>query len=176
MEDVKRLKNRFIAAATALSLICAGLLGYLLWPSSNGPSPAQLQEQYNSLKLEVASWQKNNPEKVRSDLKRLYADDVPARWSEISQRMTKLFQATGVSAPGIHYEFATEERSAPTLPGVQQIKIDTTVTGEYSKVASFINALEQDKTFFIINRISLSGQEAGAVSLSISINAFLKQA
>jgi Type II secretion system (T2SS), protein M subtype b len=175
MDDIKRLKKRFITAATVLSLICAGLLGYLLWPASTGPSPAQLQEQYNSLKLEVASWQKNNPEKVRSDLKRLYSDDVPERWSEISQRMTKLFQATGVSAPGIHYEIATDDKSAPSLPGVQQIKIDTTVTGEYSKVASFINALEQDKTFFIINKISLSGQEAGAVSLSISINAFLKQ-
>jgi hypothetical protein len=175
MEDVKRLKNRFIATATALSLVCAGLLVYLLWPSSSGPSPAQLQGQYNNLKLEVASWQKNNPEKVRSDLNHLYSDDVPTRWSEISQRMTKLFQATGVSAPGIHYELSNEEKSS-TLPGVQQIKIDTTVTGEYSKVASFINALEQDKTLFIINKISLSGQEAGAVSLSITINTFLKQA
>lgn len=174
MNDLTRLKNRFVAIATVLSLISVGLLVYLLWPAASGPTPAALQEQYNSLNAEVASWQKNNPDKVRADLKHLYVEDVPARWSEISEHMEKLFQTTGVTAPGISYQIPTDEKNA--LPGIQEVKIDTTVTGDYSKVAGFINALEQDKVFFIINKISLSNQEAGTVSLSITIDTFLRQA
>lgn len=174
MKDLSRLKMRFIALATVLSVICVGLLVYLVWPASAGPTPAELLERYRSLNAEVASWQKNNPDKVRADLKHLYVEDVPARWSEISQHMEKLFQATGVSSPGISYEIAPNDKNA--LPGIQEVKIDTNVTGDYSKVAGFINALEQDKLFFIIDRISLNSQEAGTVSLSITLDTFLRQA
>lgn len=174
MKNPARLKARFVTLATVLSLISVGLLVYLLWPASAGPTTTELQEQYRSLNAEVTSWQKNNPDKVRDDLKHLYVEDVPARWSEISQHMEKLFQANGVSAPGISYEIATNDKNM--LPGIQEVKINTTVTGDYSKVAGFINALEQDKLFFIINRISLNSQEAGSVSLSITVDTFLRQA
>jgi hypothetical protein len=63
------------------------------------------------------------------------------------------------------------------LPDVQRIKIDTTVTGDYSKVAEFVNKMEQDPLFFIIEKIALSTQSEGsAVSLQISFNTFLKSA
>jgi hypothetical protein len=49
------------------------------------------------------------------------------------------------------------------------------VTGEYAKVAGFINAMEQDKLVFIIDQISLTGQEGGVVSLQIKAETFLKE-
>jgi hypothetical protein len=58
---------------------------------------------------------------------------------------------------------------------VQRVKIETTVTGEYAKVAGFINAMEQDKFVFIIDQISLTGQEGGVVSLQIKAETFLKE-
>ncbi|HLW55185.1 MAG TPA: GspMb/PilO family protein [Candidatus Angelobacter sp.] len=172
--ELARLKRRFVAIATILGVISAGLLTYLLWPGSAGPRPAELREQYISLKSEVALWKKSNPDAVRSDLNQFYSADVPSKWSEISQRMEKLIQATGVTASsGIHYPVDNQEKG--TLPGVEQVKIETTVTGDYSKVARFINALEQDKTFFIIDKIALSSQEGGTVSLNISVVTFLRQ-
>ena len=172
MGDLQRMRKRFIAAATVLGLISLGLLTYLVLPGSNGPRPAELQEHYLSLKTEVALWQKGNPDAVRADLTQFYAEDIPAKWSEIPKRMDKLIRATGVSAPGIRY--STDSAKA-ALPGVEQIQIETTVTGDYSKVAQFINSLEQDKVFFIINKVSLGSQEGGMVSLSITVDSFLKK-
>jgi Type II secretion system (T2SS), protein M subtype b len=174
MGDLARIRKRFIAAATALGAITLGLLAYLLWPQSSALRPADLQEQYLTLKSEVALWKKGNPDAVRADLNRFYSEDVPQRYSAISQRMEKLFQATGVTtSSGIHYPSNNQEKTM--LPGVEPVRVETTVTGDYAKVAHFINALEQDKTFFIIDKISLSSHEGGTVSLAITVDTFLRQ-
>jgi hypothetical protein len=103
---------------------------------------------------------------------------VPSEFSQISQHVEKLMKDTGVTtASGIHY--AQENRSVRNdkgdLPDVQRINIDTTVTGEYAKVAKFINAMEQDKFVFIIDQISLTSQESGVISLQIKFETFLKE-
>jgi hypothetical protein len=49
------------------------------------------------------------------------------------------------------------------------------VTGEYTKVATFINAMEQDRFVFIINQIALTSVESGVVSLQIKFETFLKE-
>lgn len=173
MRDVMRLRSRFITAATMLAITSACLLGYLLWPESVTAKPEKLQEEYRSLNNEVGLWQKSNPDKVRSDLKTLYTEDVPARWSQISQRMEKLIRESGVNWSSIHYPPNSSDKMA--IPGVEQVQIETTVTGDYARVAGFINALERDKTFFIIDKISLSSQEGGTVSLVITVDTFLRQ-
>lgn len=173
MGDLARIRKRFIALAAVLSVISMGLLGYVLWPNSSGPNLGELQERYNGLKSEVALWQKSNPDKIRGDLNHFYSEDVPAKWSEISHRMEKVFQETGVTNSGIRYAIDTQEKT--TLPGVDHVKVETVVTGDYAKVTRFINALEQDKTFFIIDKISLNSHEGGTVSLAITVDTFLRQ-
>jgi hypothetical protein len=174
MGDLLKIRKRFIVGVTSLGAINLALLVYLLWPGPAQPSQEALQQQYNKLSREVALWEKSNPEKTRTDLKQLYADNLPGRWSQISEQVNKLIRETGVAAQSIHYPTENAEKSAP--PDVQQVKIETTVTGDYSKVARFINALEQDKLLFIIEKISLNGQEGGAVvSLQITFDTFLKE-
>ena len=58
---------------------------------------------------------------------------------------------------------------------MQRINIATTVSGEYAKVAKFINAMEQDKFVFIIDQISLTSQESGVISLQVKFQTFLKE-
>ncbi len=174
MGDLLEIRKRFLVAVTILGAINLALVVYLLWPGPARPSQEVLQQQYNKLNREVALWEKSNPEKTRADLKQLYAENLPGRWSQISQQVDKLIRDAGVTAQSIHYP--TENAEKPALPDVQQVKIETTVSGDYSKVARFINALEQDKLLFIIEKISLSGQEGGAVvSLQITFDTFLKQ-
>jgi hypothetical protein len=50
------------------------------------------------------------------------------------------------------------------------------VTGDYAKIARFVNAMEQSKLLFIIDKISLSNQQGGSVTLQISFDTFLKEA
>lgn len=179
MGDLENIQKQFATAATILGLAILALLVYLMWPGSS-PSALEakresLQEQYNSLDREVKLWQSSNPEKTSADLKVLYTS-IPNRYSQISQHIQKLSQETGVSATSIKYSIDnTGEKTE--LPGVQRIKIETTISGDYGKVARFINAMEQDPLLFIIEKISLSPQPEGrAVSLQITFDTFLKGA
>jgi hypothetical protein len=177
--DVQRLQTRFVAVAAALSVISLALIIYLLWPGSSRSAQQQekagLEQQSLEFEREVAEWENSNPERTRTDLKLLYTQ-VPSRYSQISQRMEKLFQESGVN-PSASIKYSSDSSEKTDLPDVQRIKVDTTVTGDYQKVARFINAMEQDPLLFVIQKISLSNQtEGGGVALQISFETFLKGA
>lgn len=177
MNDLLRIRKRFTLWLSLMGVISLALLAYLLWPGSAGPTKETLQAQYQNLSREVAQWQNSNPEKTREDIKKLYDEDVPVHWSQISTQLEKLQQETGVSAQGIRYSGPTVGTNDKNpLPDVQRVQVDTNVTGDYAKVARFINALEQSKLLFIVDKISLNTHEGGTVSLSITFDTFLKEA
>src|SRR5262249_1982173 len=182
--DLARSKKKFIIVLTVLGVVDVILIAYLLWPGSS-PSArlARLQalaQQASTLDREMAPLVGLGPklDQTRVKVKNFYEEKVPSQFSQIPQHLEKLVKNTGVTAAqGFRY---TEERPASNeknnLPDVQRIGIETTVSGEYSKVARFINALEQDKFMFVINQIALSGSEGGnLVSLQIKFETFLKE-
>lgn len=179
MRDLERVQKRFATIAIILCLAVLSLLVYLFRPGSSRSAQeeekAGLQQQLTSLRAEVELRESSNPEKTRAALKAFNAD-LPSRYSEISQRLEKLFQEAGVS-PTASIKYSTEAPEKTDLPDVQRIRIDTTVTGDYAKVARFVNKMEQDPLLFVIEKISLSSQPQGAeVSLQISFDTFLKGA
>lgn len=175
MGNLLQTRHRFIAAATVLGAICLALVLYLFWGGSSGPSLEALQTQHANLKREVALWEKSNPDKTRADLEQFYSENLPVRVSQISQRVDKLILESGVTTPSVHYPADSSPTAKNALPDIEEIKVETNVTGDYAKVARFINALEQDKMLFIIDKISLAGEQGGAVSLQISFSTFLRQ-
>lgn len=180
MTNLQQVRTRFTIIVSLLSAVCLALLGYLLWPgtsiSSQRTQEESLQQQYHSLGREVAPLRGMDQKliKTRSDIKELYQDRIPGRASQISQEVEKLTKQTSVTAQSIH--FVPEKPDKGDLPDVQVLEIDTTVVGDYANVARFINALEQSKMFFVINQITLNGQEGGQVSLQIKFQTFLKGA
>jgi hypothetical protein len=176
MGDLQAIRKRFWIATAVLGLVNVALLAYLLRPGASASAQeaqeASLQQRANDLKVEVEKWKVSNPEKIREDLKKFDAENVPVRSSQISEQIEKVIKDTGVTAPAISYPLVTGEKAS--LPGVQQIRIETTVAGDYGKVASFINKMEQAKPLFIIDKVSLTTQEGGTVTLQISFTTFLK--
>lgn len=181
MRNLAKSKKQFITIVAILGGLSLILLVYLLWP---GTSTASKLAQEDSLRQEEKTLRKqvgplDNIEKTlaqtRVDVKKFYEQKVPAQFSQISQHLEKLVQETGVNAQSIRYSQEKSDQKSD-LSDVQHINIDTTVTGDYAKVARFINALEQDKFVFIINQITLNGSEGGnLVSLQIKFETFLKQ-
>ena len=55
-----------------------------------------------------------------------------------------------------------------------QVSIDAGLSGDYRGLMLFINGLERDHTFFLINGITLTGQQTGLVSLRIRIVTYLR--
>ena len=174
MGDLTQIRKRFTLWASIMAVLNAALFIYLLWPTSRGPQPEALRAQYQSLKRDVELWRRSNPEATRAALKQFYAQDVAIRYSQISQQLEKLLRDNGVTTQGIKYEMEKSNDKA-SLPGIQRVRIDTTVTGDYPKVARFINAMEQAKLLFIVDKISLSNHEGGQVTLQISFDTFLKE-
>ena len=183
--DLARSKTRFTIILAVLAVVDVVLIAYLLFsgssPSARLAREQALQQQLNTLSREVAPLVGIGPklDQTRVDVKKFYEQKVPSQFSQISQHLEKLVKETGVSAAqGFRF---TEERPGgnekDVLPDVQRIGIDATVSGEYSKVARFINALEQDKLVFVITQIGLNSSEGGnLVSLQIKFETFLKQA
>jgi Tfp pilus assembly protein PilO len=182
MRNLTKVRRQFVVVLAVLGVVDLLLIIYLLLPGSS-PSgrlakEQSLQQQVTALTLEVAPLHGIDKKlaQTRVDVKKFYEQKVPSQFSEISQHLEKLMQETGVTASGgIHYNQGTEQKDKVDLPDVRRVSIETTVTGEYSKVARFINAMEQDKFVFVIEQISLTSQESGAISLQVKFETFMKE-
>jgi len=184
MNNLAKKKNQFTLILSVLGVVDLLLLVYLLLPGSSPSARAaqeeSLRQQKKTLAAEVTPLIGIDKKlaQTRVDVKKFYEQKVPSQFSEISQHLEKLMQEAGVTAKGgIRYnqERSTNEKDKADLPDVQRIGVDTTVTGEYSKVAKFINAMEQDRFVFIINQVALTSVENGVVSLQIKFETFLKE-
>jgi Tfp pilus assembly protein PilO len=181
MNHLEKTQKQFTTILSILGAIDLLLIIYLLLPGSSPSARAaqeeSLREQKQALTREVTPLVGIDKKlaQTRIDVKKFYADKVPGQFSQISQHLEKLMKDAGVTHAGIRYN---QDQNGSTekneLPDVQRINIETTVTGEYEKVARFINAMEQDKLVFIIDQIALNSQEGGVVSLQIKAETFLK--
>jgi Tfp pilus assembly protein PilO len=182
MNNLEKMRKQFTLVLAFLGALNLLLIIYLLLP---GSSPAARSAQEDTLREKKTTLTREvtpligidkKLTQTRVDVKKFYDQKVPGQFSQISQHLEKLMKETGVTTAGIRYG---QDRNSSTekneLPDVQRINIETTVTGEYEKVARFINAMEQDKFVFIIDQISLSSQESGVVSLQIKVETFLKE-
>ncbi len=180
MDNLQKIRKKFTVILGVLGVVDLLLLGYLLWPGASYSALQErqrgLQQQRDALETEVKPLRGMDKqlEKTRGDVKTFYQQKIPSHFSEISQQLDKLLQENGVTKQSIHY--SPDRTDKTDLPDVQRISVDTTVTGDYAKVAGFINAMERDNLVFIITQVQLTGRDAGTVSLQIKFDTFLKEA
>jgi hypothetical protein len=61
------------------------------------------------------------------------------------------------------------------LPGgLRQVEIAASLNGNYIDAMKFINALEREKQFFVVNTVALGDQKAGNVNLKIQIETYVR--
>lgn len=65
---------------------------------------------------------------------------------------------------------------APAVDGLTELRIDAGLSGEYTSLMHFINDIERDKNhvFFIIDNITLTGQQGGLVNLRLRLTSYLR--
>ena len=66
-------------------------------------------------------------------------------------------------------ELDSERRAALT-----EVDMDATLTGDYRPLMQFLNGLERSRTFFMVNSITLSGQQSGTVNLRMRLLTYLR--
>ena len=116
----------------------------------------------------------NLPQKVvlaSHQIDDFYKKRFPAQNSEIPSEFGKLAVANGVTIEQAKYK---EKEEGPGK--LRPVEIEADLAGNYTSLAKFINALERDQTFFIINNVTLGGEPQGPVKLNVKLEAFLKAA
>jgi type IV pilus assembly protein PilO len=98
-----------------------------------------------------------------------YKKRFPAEDSEIVDRLDKLASANGVTI--LQSQYKRKDEGAGKL---RPVEIQADLSGNYSSLARFINALERDEMFFIIDGVTLGGEQQGPVKLDVKLEAYLK--
>ena len=131
----------------------------------------QLQSEL-TLKTHQVAPLKDLPQKVRlasQEIGDFYKKRFPVQNSQIAVEVGKLAVASGVRIE--------QERYKPgdsVTVGLQPIEIEYDLSGNYTALAHFINGVERDEMFFIINSVSLGGEPQGPVKLSVKLETYLK--
>ena len=75
---------------------------------------------------------------------------------------------TGVHLSGVKYD----EKDAP-IEGLRKLIIEISLAGDYLQEVKFINALERDKMFFLLDGITL-GEQQGNVRLQLKLETYMR--
>ena len=98
-----------------------------------------------------------------------YKKRFPAQDSQIATQLGQLAAANGVAIDQARYK--VEE---PEVGHLQPIEMEAQLSGNYVSLAKFINAMERDEMFFIIDAIALAGEQKGPIKLQLKFETYLK--
>lgn len=112
----------------------------------------------------------NKVEQSRKDADKFYAQRIPANYSSILADLGTLASKNNVRLAGAGYS------QEPALEGLTELRIDAHLAGQYSGIMHFINGLERDKTLFVIQTLTLTGQQGGQVNLRLRLSTYLHAA
>jgi hypothetical protein len=101
-----------------------------------------------------------------------YKKRLPSAYSQMLTELGELSSKGHVKLSGVQYG------QAPVLEGssgeLTQVMMDANLTGDYRSLVTFINALERDRMFFLVNAIALNGAQSGTVNLRLRLTTYLR--
>jgi hypothetical protein len=169
------MRNLHIAAVTVLAIVNLVFLVQLgmAWHTLRTDRPEQLQ--VKQVELRTAQLQakplRNLPQRIADSTKgaeHFYDARVPGADSAILAELGALEQKSNVHLSRVQTAFA------PALRDVTEVRMDASVSGDYASVMRFINSVERDKMFFVINGLTLTGQQGGLVNLRLKVTTYLR--
>lgn len=176
MPDLRQTRKKL---KTALAIMAGvDLLAAVVYFSPLVGSAESRRQELNQLQTELVVKTKqvaplqNLPQKVvkaSGQIGDFYKKRFPAQDSQIMTDFGKLASANGVTIEQAKYPI---KESFPG--GLQRVEIEADLGGNYTALARFINGLERADMFFIINSVTLGGDQQGPVKLNVKLETYLK--
>lgn len=180
---MKNLRSLF----TLLNLHLAGvvlLLGLnlflvtrlvLAWHAASSDQSADYESEhmtYVQLQTQMSRLQ-GLPQKVdaaRVDADKFSEKRISPNYSTMLSELGKIETKNNVRLTRAQYT------ATPAINGLTELRIDASLSGEYTALMHFINDLERDKNdvFFTINTLTFSGQQGGLVNLRLRMTTYLR--
>jgi type IV pilus assembly protein PilO len=175
MASIRETRKKLMPAVIALAILDLVCVGYLFSPA--GRSRQARQRDYQQLHQQlIAKQQEVLPTRgmdhkltqASHDIGGFYDTRFPAQYSTVTEELGKVATDNGVQLSGVKYD----EKDAP-IEGLRRLNMELTLSGGYLQEVKFINALERDKMFFLIDGIAL-GEQQGNVRLQLKLETYLR--
>jgi type IV pilus assembly protein PilO len=173
------LLNFHIAGVAVLGLVNLYLLAHMAfaWRTANGDNAKAIADQTVAMKTaEIAKLPLEGLDEklaqATKDADRFYKQRLPFANSEVLSELGALEKKQGVKQIRATYAYAPV--MAGTAGELTEAKVDASLSGDYRQLVLFINSLERDKMFFMINGVTLTGQQIGTVGLRLRLTTYLR--
>ncbi|WP_158750915.1 hypothetical protein [Acidobacterium sp. S8] len=147
----------------------------LAWHAASSDQTADYEAShvtYEQLQAQMSHLQ-GLPEKVdqaRTDADKFYGKRIAPNYSTMAGELGALTSKNNVRLTRAQYT------PVPAIHGLTEVRIDASLSGEYTSLMHFINDIERDKNdvFFTINTLTFSGQQGGLVNLRLRMTTYLQ--
>jgi type IV pilus assembly protein PilO len=176
MPDLRQTRKKITTALVVMAAL--DVLALVAWVSPLVGSTENRRQTINRLQMELTLKTRQvaplkdlhgKVQLAKREIADFYKKRIPEQDSEIAAEFGKLANENGVAIEQAKYPLAEK-----TLGSLQPVELEADLSGNYSSLARFINALERDDMFFIINSITLGGEQQGPVKLNLKLEAFLR--
>ena len=156
----------------ALNLfLCVRLIG--AWHTFHSDGPEQVEQigsSYRTLDLQTRPLRglPGKVEQARSQSTQFYDDRFPSAYSTISATLSDLAGKNNIRLSHLAYSYA------PAIPGLTEIRMDASLSGQYESLMHLINGLERSKTFFVIDGLTFTGEQGGLVNLRLKLTTYMR--
>jgi type IV pilus assembly protein PilO len=176
MPDLRETRRKLKVAIIAMLCVDA-IAAILLLSPLIGPSASRKQELTRLTVEQRMKTKQVQPLRgldsklalAKDEIGQFYRERIPARESVIYDEMGKLATQNGVKLGQVKYD-----NKDPEPIGLTPVLVEASCQGDYLHVVRFINALERDKTFFLVNTVVLGDAQGGTVKLQMKLESYLR--
>ena len=116
---------------------------------------------------------------ARQQITDFYNSRLTSEDSEISGELGKLASGSGVKIEGVKYaqdqgDKAGDLEQRAEAVGLHRVLVEADLSGDYLQLMRFINSLERNKLFFIVDSVELGGEQSGIVKLAMRLETYRK--
>jgi type IV pilus assembly protein PilO len=180
MRGLLNLLNLHFAGVAVLGLLNLYLLVHMAiaWQAANSQNAAALADQTVAMKTaEIAKKPLEGLDEklaqATKDADKFYKQRLPLANSEVYAELGALAKKQGVKLTRVQYADPLPVL-AGTAGAVTEVRMDASLSGDYRPLVLFINGLERDKMFFMIQNLTLTGQQSGTVGLRLRLTTYLR--
>ncbi len=176
MPDLRQTRKNIKSALAVLLGVDVVAVIVLLSPlvGSTDSRRQELNQLWSELRVKTSQVEplRNLDKKVvtaNQQITEFYKKRFPAQDSQIASQLGKLAAENGVIIEQARYKV-----KEPGTGRLQPVEMEAQLSGNYVSLAKFINALERDEMFFIIDGITLAGEPKGPIKLQMKFETYLK--
>lgn len=178
MANLRAARRYIYTAAIALAVVDI-VAAFILISPAGAATAGPRETEFRQVRSEVQKKMRtvvppgqvqNRVGEARKQIADFIQQRIPAEGSAVPVELGKLASHAGVQLSSAQYTVNDSD-----VPGVQQVSITATISGNYLQLVKFINALERARTFFVINSVTLGAEQEGGVHLGLNLDAYLRE-